>query len=157
MIFRVHVPAGSSPHVWTDMKSQFLKPLDDVSLSRSARSTVVVPEGRTQMGWIHLPPKILTCLSIACSHGRFLTSWGGECDVQVSSPGVFDAGFHLYMFQWADSVLLARTSFGWNLYGDLPCCFQIPVGSIKIAVKVSLTSSWKQQKVGHMSTIIAEW
>lgn len=45
VIFSNHVPAGSSPHVWTDMKSQFLKPLADVSLSRSASSTVLVPEG----------------------------------------------------------------------------------------------------------------
>lgn len=32
------------------MKSQFLKPLEDVSLSRSASSTVLVPEGRIQQG-----------------------------------------------------------------------------------------------------------
>lgn len=50
VILRVHVPAGSSPHVCTDMKSQFLKPLEDVSLSRSASSTVLVPEGRIQQG-----------------------------------------------------------------------------------------------------------
>lgn len=45
VIFRVQVPAGSSPQVWTDMKSQFRKPLEDMSLSRSASSTVVVPVG----------------------------------------------------------------------------------------------------------------
>lgn len=57
-----------------------------------------------------------------------LTSWGGECDVQIPSPGVFNACFHLHMLQWADCVVLARAGFGRNLYSDLPCCFQLPVG-----------------------------
>lgn len=37
------MPAGFSPHVWTDMKSQFLKPFGDLSLSLSASKTVLVP------------------------------------------------------------------------------------------------------------------
>lgn len=44
VIFRVQVPVGFSPQVCTDMKAQFLKPLAEVSLSLSAKSTVVVPE-----------------------------------------------------------------------------------------------------------------
>lgn len=43
VIRKVQVPMGFSPHVWTDMKSQFLKPLGDVSRSLSANSTVLVP------------------------------------------------------------------------------------------------------------------
>lgn len=43
VIRKVQVPIGFSPHVWTDMKSQFLKPLGDVSRSLSANSTVLVP------------------------------------------------------------------------------------------------------------------
>lgn len=42
-IRKVQVPTGFSPHVWTDMKSQFLKPLEDVSRSLSANRTVLVP------------------------------------------------------------------------------------------------------------------
>lgn len=42
-IRKVQVPIGFSPHVWTDMKSQFLKPLGDVSRSLSANRTVSVP------------------------------------------------------------------------------------------------------------------
>lgn len=38
------MPVGFSPQVCTDMKAQFLKPLEEVSLSLSAKSTVVVPE-----------------------------------------------------------------------------------------------------------------
>lgn len=44
VIFKVQVPVGFSPQVCTDMKAQFLKPLEEVSLSLSAKSTVVVPE-----------------------------------------------------------------------------------------------------------------
>lgn len=44
VIFRVQVPEGFSPQVCTDMKAQFLKPLVEVSLSLSAKSTVVVPD-----------------------------------------------------------------------------------------------------------------
>lgn len=43
IIFKVHVPVGSSPQVWTDIKSQSLKPLGDLSLCRSASKTVLVP------------------------------------------------------------------------------------------------------------------
>lgn len=130
VIFRVHVPAGSSPHVWTDMKSQFLNPFADVSLSRSASSTVVVPgDGRSKLThtgtwWIQ---------SNACFLLP-LTCWRGECDVQVASPGVFDAGLHLHVLQWLDCVLLALAGFGWNLYGDLPGCFQLPEGCMKMAL-----------------------
>lgn len=53
--------------------------------------------------------------------------------MQVSSPGVFNAGLHLHMLQGSDGVLLPCTGFSWNLYSDLPCCFQFPVGRIKIA------------------------
>lgn len=56
------------------------------------------------------------------------TSWRGECDVQIPSPGVFNAGLHLYMLQWVDCVVLPCTGFGWNLYSDLPSCFQLPMG-----------------------------
>lgn len=53
VIFRVQVPVGFSPQVCTDMKAQFRKPLDDVSLSRSARRTVVVPDVVPKMFWFH--------------------------------------------------------------------------------------------------------
>lgn len=49
VIFRVQVPVGFSPQVCTDMKAQFRKPLDDVSRSRSASRTVVVPDETNTM------------------------------------------------------------------------------------------------------------
>lgn len=75
----------------------------------------------------------VACLCLCIFFLALLTGWGGECDVQVPSSGVLDAGLHLHVFQWADCVLLPSTGFGWNLYSDLPCCFQLPVGCIKIA------------------------
>lgn len=79
MIFRVHVPAGSSPHVWTDMKSQFLKPLEDVSLSLSASSTVLVPEGKAKKDYLRaLSFRSRVLFVFVCMS---LTSWRGECDV----------------------------------------------------------------------------
>ena len=43
VILNTQVPVGFSPHVCTDMKSQFLKPLGDLSRSLSASKTVLVP------------------------------------------------------------------------------------------------------------------
>lgn len=149
VIFSNHVPAGSSPHVWTDMKSQFLKPLADVSLSRSASSTVLVPEGiykgtdQSRTCLFHSDVSVSVC---ACTS---LTGWGGEGYVQVPSPGVFDAGLHLHVLQWADCVLLPRTGLGWNLYSDLPCCFQLPAEFIKIAGNETNSSSCGSLTCSH--------
>lgn len=84
VIFRVHVPAGSSPHVWTDMKSQFLKPLEDVSRSRSASSTVLVPEekGKGHVRALLFPSHILCVFVCACVR----ISPAGEVSVMCRSP-----------------------------------------------------------------------
>lgn len=141
MIFNVQVPAGSSPQVCTDIKSQFLKPLDDVSLSLSARSTVVVPEATPKGAnclQLHLGLLFAThpCVHVCTS----LTCGGGKGDVQVSSPGVFNAGLHLHMLQGADGVLLALAGFGWNLYGDLSRRLQLPAERIELAAAATSTN-----------------
>jgi len=42
VILSCQLPDGDSPQLWTDMKVQFLKPADDLSLGRSDNSTVLV-------------------------------------------------------------------------------------------------------------------
>ena len=51
--------------------------------------------------------------------------------MQVPSPGVLDASFHLHVFQGVDRVGLAAAGLGGDLYCGLPRCFQSPVGDIK--------------------------
>lgn len=84
VIFRVQAPAGSSPHVWTDVKSQFRKPFADVSLSRSASSTVVVP-----VGGEGVKPKDSVGLQLAFSQSDACFSGPppeGEVSVMCRSP-----------------------------------------------------------------------
>lgn len=116
------------------MKSQFLKPLADVSLSRSASNTVLVPEWKPKGE--RLVKSLVESATVACNclcTCTCLTSWWGQCYVQVPSPGVFNAGLHLQVLQWVDCVLLALTGFGWYLYSDFTCCLQVSVGCMKIA------------------------
>lgn len=81
VIFRVQVPVGFSPQVCTDMKAQFRKPLDDVSLSLSASKTVVVPNGTNPTISVLIPK---------CAHAsvfKFVyVSPDGDVNVMWRSP-----------------------------------------------------------------------
>lgn len=107
------------------MKSQFLKPLDDVSLSLSASSTVLVPKIEKINSYFGSTVRVCVCV---CARAHLLTCWRGECNVQVAPPRVLDAGLHLHVFQRVDCVLLTLAGLGGNFYGDLARCLQLPVG-----------------------------
>lgn len=81
VIFRVQVPVGFSPQVCTDIKAQFRKPLDDVSLSLSASRTVVVPNGTNPTISVLIPK---------CAHAsvfKFVyVSPDGDVNVMWRSP-----------------------------------------------------------------------
>lgn len=81
VIFRVQVPVGFSPQVCTDMKAQFRKPLDDVSLSLSASRTVVVPNVTNPKISI-LIPKHAYCSVFKC----VFASPDGDVSVMCRSP-----------------------------------------------------------------------
>lgn len=52
------------------------------------------------------------------------TSSRSECDMKVSSSGIFNCWFELYVFQGLDSIFLVFTSSCWNFNDNFLICFQ---------------------------------
>lgn len=120
VIFRVQVPVGFSPQECTDMKAQFRKPFDDVSLSLSASRTVVVPNGTNPTLSVLIPK----CARASVSFSICLTWRRCQRDVEVSSPCVLNADLHLHMLQGHHRIRLSCAGLSGDLDGYLSCSLQ---------------------------------